>query len=98
MKAKGEKLQSGLKEVAASNGFDLIISGEPSMWFMRLNNDYTTMVHQEWVAECVKRGVFFTSHHNHFINAALSDEDIQFTLDVADEAYKAVRENRPDFH
>ena len=98
LKAKGEKLQAGLKDVAKANGFELIITGEPAMWFMRLNNDYTTMVHQEWVAECVKRGVFFTSHHNHFINAALSDEDIQFTLDVADEAYKAVRKNRPDFH
>lgn len=98
LKAKGEKLQAGLKKAAEQNGFDLVISGEPAMWFMRLNNDYSRMMHQEWVAECVKRGVFFVSHHNHFINAALSDEDIAKTLDVANEAFMELRERHPDFH
>lgn len=93
---KGIKLTSGLRDVAKSNGFDLTISGEPSMWYMRLENDYSTMLHQEWVAECVKRGVFFVSHHNHFINTSLSDEDILFTLDVADVAYKEVRKMHPE--
>lgn len=37
----------------------------------------------------------FTSHHNHFINYALSNEDIQYTWEVADEAYKVVRERYP---
>ncbi|HRU83760.1 MAG: aminotransferase class III-fold pyridoxal phosphate-dependent enzyme [Christensenellales bacterium] len=93
----GRKLENGLVDVAKSNGFDLIISGEPSMWFMRLGNDYpSTLLHQEWVAECVKRGVFFTNHHNHFINAALTDADLQYTWDVADEAYKVIRARHPD--
>lgn len=95
--AIGTKLQNGLVDVAKSNGFDLVITGAPSMWFMRLGNDYpSTLLHQEWVAECVKRGVFFVSHHNHFINASLTDEDLKFTWDVADEAYKVVRERHPD--
>ena len=50
------------------------------------------MLHQEWIAECVKRGVFFTSHHNHFINASLSDADIAETVEIADEAFMAVRD------
>jgi glutamate-1-semialdehyde 2,1-aminomutase len=87
---KGKKLCAGLVDVAKTNGFNLIVSGEPAMWYMRLENDPSTMIHQDWVAEMVKRGVFVTSHHNHFINAALSDEDIQYTLDAADEAYKVV--------
>jgi glutamate-1-semialdehyde 2,1-aminomutase len=49
------------------------------------------MLHQEWIAECVKRGVFFTNHHNHFINAALTDADIAETIDIADEAFGVVR-------
>jgi len=49
------------------------------------------MIHQKWVAECVSRGLFITSHHNHFINAALSDEDITTACEIADEAYQAVR-------
>ncbi len=94
---KGKKLSDGLKEIAKDNGFDLSVTGEPAMFYLRLKNDYpSTILHQEWVAECVKRGVFFTSHHNHFINYALSDADIQYTWEVADEAYKVVRKAHPD--
>lgn len=94
---KGKILCDGLVEVAKDNGFDLLATGEPSMFYLRLANDYpSTILQQEWVVECVKRGVFLTSHHNHFINAALSQEDIQYTWEVADEAYKVVRANHPD--
>ncbi|GAB1457801.1 hypothetical protein MASR2M48_31090 [Spirochaetota bacterium] len=65
------------------------------MWFMNMANDPDFDFHQAWVAECVRRGVFFTNHHNHFINAALSDADIEFTLDVADEAFEAVHRDGP---
>lgn len=91
--SKGLKLTNGLKEAAERNGFNLVISGEPSMWYMRIANDDSLMLHQKWVAECVKRGAFFTNHHNLFVNCALSDEDIDFTLDVADEAFKVVAVN-----
>lgn len=90
---KGKKLTDGLKEIAKDNGFDLRVTGEPGMFYLRLANDLPSrVIHQDWVCECVKRGVFFTSHHNHFINYALSNEDIQYTWEVADEAYKVVRE------
>lgn len=94
---KGKKLCDGLYEIAKDNGFDLSVSGEPGMFYLRLKNDYpSTILHQQWVAECVKRGVFFTSHHNHFVNAAISDADIQYTWEVADEAYKIVRAANPN--
>ena len=48
------------------------------------------MLHQRWISECVHRGVYFTNHHNHFINAALSDEDIRETIEIADEAFTAI--------
>ena len=54
------------------------------------------MLHQEWIAEVVKRGVYMTNHHNHFINASLSDEDIKHTIEVAEDAFKAVRKNHPE--
>ncbi|WP_124055084.1 aminotransferase class III-fold pyridoxal phosphate-dependent enzyme [Arcanobacterium ihumii] len=95
---KGIKLTGGLKEIASSHGFDLRITGEPSMWFMRTAGyrgevDPNNFIHQAFVAECVKRGVFFANHHNLFINASLTDDDIQHTLDVADEAYRVVSKN-----
>jgi len=91
---KGRKLTQGLAAAGRRHGFDLRISGEPSMWFMRIAGDDSWQTHQAWVAECVRRGVFFTNHHNHFINTALTDEDIAFTLEVADEAFAVVAKAR----
>lgn len=88
---KGEKLKSGLIAAAERNGFDLRVTGAPSLFYLRIADDPTLMLHQEWIAECVKRGVFFTNHHNHFINAALTDADIAETVDIAEEAFEVVR-------
>lgn len=87
----GKRLSDGLTEVAKTNGFNLIVSGAPSMFYMRIADDPSLALHQRWVAECVKRGVYFTNHHNHFINYAMTEEDIKFTLEVADEAFRAVK-------
>ena len=92
----GRKLQNGLVESGKKYGFDLKISGHPSMWYMRITNDDSMMLHQEWVAECVKRGVFFTNHHNQFMNCAMTEDDITFTHDVAEEAFKVVKSNHPE--
>ena len=88
---KGEKLKLGLIAAANRNGFDLRVTGAPSLFYLRIADDPTLMLHQEWIAECVKRGVFFTNHHNHFINAALTDADIAETVDIAEEAFEVVR-------
>ena len=88
---KGEKLKSGLIAAANRNGFDLRVTGAPSLFYLRIADDPTLMLHQEWIAECVKRGVFFTNHHNHFINAALTEADISETVDIAEEAFEVVR-------
>lgn len=87
----GLKLTDGLKEVATANGFNMVVSGEPSLFYLRLADDDSLFIHQDWIQECVKRGIFFAGHHNHFINASLTEEDIKYTLDVADEAFKAIR-------
>jgi glutamate-1-semialdehyde 2,1-aminomutase len=92
---KGRKLTAGLVATGKKHGFDLLVSGEPAMWFMRMANDDSYEIHQAWIAECVRRGVFFTNHHNQFINTAISDEDIAFTIAAADEAFAAVAKNGP---
>ena len=73
-----------------------MISGEPALFYMRIANDNSLMLHQEWVAECVSRGLFIASHHNHFINAALSDEDIALAADIAYDAFSVVAKRHPD--
>ena len=92
----GTQLTDGLKAAAANNGFDLVVSGEPALFYLRIANDDSLFLHQDWVQEMVSRGIFITSHHNHFINASLTEEDIKFTIDVAEDAFKAVRKRHPE--
>ena len=89
---KGTALTDGLKAEAGKYGYDLRVSGVPSLFYLRLADDPSLRLHQAWVAECQKRGVYFTNHHNHFINAALSDEDIRETIEIAGEAFGALRQ------
>ncbi len=89
---KGEALKNGLIGAAKQYGYDLRVSGVPSLFYLRLADDPSLMLHQAWIAECVRRGVYFTSHHNHFINAALSDADIAETVEIAKEAFAVLRE------
>lgn len=93
---KGTKLKKELIRAGAEYGFNLKISGVPSLFYMRIADDASLMLHQEWIAECVRRGVFFTNHHNHFINAALTDADITETVEIAKEAFSIVRDRHPE--
>ncbi len=92
----GTELTDGLKAAGKEHGFDLVVSGEPALFYLRIANDDSMMLHQEWIAECVNRGVFFASHHNHFMNAAVTHEDIKTTIEIAEEAFKVVKKNHPE--
>lgn len=96
LRKQGEKLTTAFKKAAAENGFDLVVSGEPALFYLRIANDDSLMLHQEWVAECVSRGLFLASHHNHFINASLKDEDISLAADIANEAFGVVAARHPE--
>lgn len=85
----GKKLLDGLIRIAKIHGYNLKVSGHPSMPYLRITNDESLMIHQDWCGECTKRGAYFTSHHNWFISTALTDEDIQRTWDIADDAFAA---------
>ena len=92
LKAKGETLKAGLIAAGKKYGYDLHVTGAVSLPYLRIADDESLVLHQEWVAECVKRGVYFTNHHNHFLNAALSDQDIAETVEIAEEAFAVLRE------
>ena len=92
----GVKVIERLTEVAKHHGFDYHFSGEPALLFHQIRGldgkaDPNLLLHQAYVGECVKRGVFMTNHHNHFMNTALTDKDIDFIADVADEAMGVVK-------
>ena len=87
---KGTMLCDGLRAAAAKHGYDLRVSGAPSLFYLRIANDDSLMTHQRFIAEMVKRGVYLTNHHNHFINYALSEADIKETIEIADEVFRVL--------
>ena len=92
----GTELTDGFKKAGLEHGFDLVVSGAPALFYLRIANDDSLLLHQDWVAECVNRGLFITSHHNHFINASLTKEDINLSIEIAEDAFKAVKKNHPE--
>lgn len=52
----GTKLTEGFKAAGKEHGFDLVVTGEPALFYLRIANDDSLMLHQEWVSECVSRG------------------------------------------
>ena len=95
-KELGTEFTEGLKKAGAEHGFDLVVSGAPALFYLRIANDDSLMIHQDWIAECVNRGLFLASHHNHFINASLTHEDINESLEIAEEAFKATKLLHPE--
>jgi len=96
MLKQGKKLLDGMVSLALGYGYDLKVSGAPSMPYLRITNDPSLMLHQEWCAECTKRGAYFTSHHNWFISTAHRDKDLKQTWDIADESFKAIKKKYKD--
>jgi glutamate-1-semialdehyde 2,1-aminomutase len=92
----GTKLTNGFKEAGKQHGFNLVVSGEPALFYLRIANDDSLMLHQEWIAECVSRGLFLASHHNHFMNAAVTDDDIKLAIDIAEDAFSVVAKRHPE--
>ena len=92
----GTKLTEGFKAAGKEHGFDLVVSGEPALFYLRIANDNSLMLHQEWISECVSRGLFLASHHNHFINASVTEEDIALAVDIAEDAFGVVASRHPD--
>ena len=92
----GDALTQGFQKAAKENGFDLVVSGEPALFYLRIANDDSLMLHQEWVAESVSRGQILTSHHNHFVNAAITGSDIALAIDIAGDAFSVVAKRHPE--
>ena len=85
----GKKLNARLEAVASEKGFNLVSSGIPSMPYYRLE-DQSFETHIKWIDECVKRGVYMLSYHNHFISLAHKEEDIDFIESAARQAFESL--------
>ena len=93
MQAYGRELTAGLQRLADKHGYELRVTGMPSMPYLRLTDDPSLMLHQRWCAECTRRGAYFTSHHNWFMSCAHTQEDLERTLAIADDAFAALEQS-----
>ena len=103
----GQKIMDGLVALAKDYGYDLKVSGLPSMPYLRITNQDAPILtegpaaihkglHADWISECVQRGAYILDYHNNFISAAHTDEDAQKTWDIAEDAFKAVKKKYGD--
>ena len=68
------------------------------MPFLTLDDDDSSFLMQELTGGMVPRGVFISSHHNLFVNCALSDEDFEETYNVACASFEDIRRNHPEMY
>ena len=87
----GQKWLRGLIAVADGHGYELKATGMPSMPYLRIVHEQGEAFHQAVCGECVRRGLFLASHHNLFVSAAHTDEDLSRSWDIFDEAIKKAR-------
>lgn len=94
MQQTGKRLREGMVRIAEGHGFDLRVTGVPSMPFVRVagykGSVAEPVLHQRWCGECTKRGAFFTSHHNWFLSTAHTDRELGRTLDIVDDAFRSL--------
>ncbi|MFI3229297.1 MAG: aminotransferase class III-fold pyridoxal phosphate-dependent enzyme [Bacillota bacterium] len=94
----GVRLSNGLAKTANELGVNLSISGEPALFYLLIKDDPSQQAHQQWIAECVKRGVFMTNHHNHFTNLSLTPELVDETITICSEAMEIMVKNNPQIY
>jgi len=88
----GARFQEGLRQQANSHGVAASVTGHPSMPFMTFAEDPTLEKNRFFCGEAARRGVFLHPHHNWFVSAALTDEDLDKTLEVTDACMKLTKE------
>lgn len=91
MRKMGELLKTGLEEMGQANSQEVQVTGPPAIPYMTFTGDVSFRRSQLFSIEAIKRGVFFHPHHNWFISAAHEKEDIEKSINVANEAFAEVK-------
>lgn len=89
--AIGERLRSGLHEAAGRHGFGLRQTGPAQLPLITFQDDPQLAKGYAWCAELIQRGVYVHPWHNMFICNAMTDADVDFTVEAADAAFAAIR-------
>ena len=92
MQTLGRALSEGLEALSATHGVPARVSGPPAMPFLTFDGEepHRRPRGERWCAEMATRGVWVHPHHNWYLSAGHTTEDINATLAAADGAFAAV--------
>jgi glutamate-1-semialdehyde 2,1-aminomutase len=91
LRRSGELLMQGLVAAGRKYGYTITPSGPPAVPFISFADDASLRRQQRFCAEVTQHGAFLHPHHNWFMCAAHSDQDIADTLKLADQAFGVLR-------
>jgi glutamate-1-semialdehyde 2,1-aminomutase len=86
----GHRLRDGLAERAAAQGLGLRQTGPVTMPLFLFDDDPDMRQGFFWSSQMLARGVYVHPWHNMFLNAAMTDADIDRALEAAEGAFKAL--------
>lgn len=90
MASSGVRLAEGLRAQAAAHGWDVTVTGPPSMPFLRFADDPDFAVGFAWSAAALAAGVFLHPWHNWFLSAAHGPTEIDRALEATEHAFSAL--------
>jgi len=91
LRRSGEMLMSGLVAAGQRHGYAVTASGPPAVPYLSFADDASLRRQQRFCAEVALRGAYLHPHHNWFLSAAHTDEDITATIRMADEAFAVMQ-------
>jgi glutamate-1-semialdehyde 2,1-aminomutase len=92
----GARLREGLDAQAAAYGFGLRQTGPVQMPQILFQNDPDMRLGFAWTAAAIKQGVYLHPYHNMFLNAAMTESDINQTLEATEQAFADLKAGRED--
>ena len=95
IEALGTRLRAGLDERARAYGFQFRQTGPVTMPLFLFEDDGDLSLGFEWGSLMLARGVYTHPWHNMFLNAAMTDADINAALAAAAEAFKQLKTRAP---
>jgi len=91
----GERLRTGLAERAQAAGFGFRQTGPATMPLFLFDDDPDLRKGFCWSSEMLKRGVYVHPWHNMFLCVAMTEADIDQTLETAEASFAALKTQAP---
>ncbi|MCM2476361.1 aminotransferase class III-fold pyridoxal phosphate-dependent enzyme [Rhizobium sp. CG5] len=91
MVAIADRLRTGIAEQALHHGIGIRQTGPSQMPLILFDDDPDMRYGYFWTAAAVRRGVYLHPYHNMFITSALTEDDIEKTLDVTNAAFEELK-------